>query len=354
MHRMERLEGRTLFASYAAANVTELIAAIRAANASTAADTIALAAGATFTLTAMDNTTGDGATGLPVIVANSGGLTVIGNSATIERSGATGMPEFRLFSIAEKGSLTLLDLTLQGGVIRGSQAYESAAGVLGSLATPGQGGAIFNRGTLTLDRVVIQNNAAYGAAGYAGWVVANPSPAEGGGIFSSGQLNITNSTIRQNVSLGGRGVPAQSNYYFTRLPGPGADGSGGGIFVAGGSAVVGNSTFTANTAQGGFGGAFLQGSTATGGNGYGGGIHASGGNLAVRNSVVNANAALGGEGRLFQGNKLVLAREGIGTGGGIYIGNASAGLDAFTVKNTKANTATTSARDIFGSYSKLV
>ena len=354
MHRLERLEGRTLFASYAAATVPELIAVINAANASKAADEITLTAGTTFSLTAVNHTSGSGATGLPAIAAGSGGLTVHGNGATIERSSVTGTPEFRLLSIPEKASLTLLDLTLQGGVIRGKQAYESSAGVLGSLATPGQGGAVFNQGALTLDRVVIQNSTAYGAAGYAGWVNASPSPAEGGGVYSSGQLTVSNSAIRQNVSLGGRGVPAQSNYYFTRLPGPGADGSGGGIFVAGGSAQLGNSAVSANAAQGGFGGAFAQGSTATGGNGYGGGVYAAGGTLSMRNSIVSANAALGGEGRLFHGGKLVPGHEGTGTGGGTYIGKASVGLDAFTDRNTKNNTATTSARDIFGRYSKLV
>ena len=47
MYRVERLEGRTLFASYSAATAAELIAAINATNASNQADTITLAAGAT-------------------------------------------------------------------------------------------------------------------------------------------------------------------------------------------------------------------------------------------------------------------------------------------------------------------
>src|SRR4051812_14479215 len=41
---VERLEGRTLFAGYAAATASELVAAINAANGSAAADTITLAA----------------------------------------------------------------------------------------------------------------------------------------------------------------------------------------------------------------------------------------------------------------------------------------------------------------------
>src|SRR3954467_3630554 len=68
---IERLESRTLFASYSALTVAQLIAAINSANASGAADTITLAAGATFSLTAVNNTT-DGATGLPQIAGGGG------------------------------------------------------------------------------------------------------------------------------------------------------------------------------------------------------------------------------------------------------------------------------------------
>jgi hypothetical protein len=77
-------------------------------------------------------------------------------------------------------------------------------------------------------------------------------------------------------------------------------------------------------------------------------------NLTMRSSVVNANAALGGQGRVYRGGKLVPGNQGTGTGGGIYIDKATVGLDAFTVRNTRGNTATTSARDIFGRYSKLI
>src|SRR5687767_2131336 len=154
MRCLEALEGRTLFAAYAAATVPELVAAIHRANASKEADMIALAAGTTFTLTAADNTTGDGPTGLPVIAANGGGLTILGNGGTIERSRAAGTPAFRLISVAARGALTLLDLTLQGGQIYGKPGVEGAAA---TPATPGRGGAVLNRGVLTLDRVVVQD-----------------------------------------------------------------------------------------------------------------------------------------------------------------------------------------------------
>src|SRR5437588_12476682 len=67
--RLERLEDRTVPAAYTAGSVADLIADINAANAVGGSNSIALVAGTTFTLTAVDNTT-DGATGLPVIPAN--------------------------------------------------------------------------------------------------------------------------------------------------------------------------------------------------------------------------------------------------------------------------------------------
>ena len=50
MRFLETLERRTLFASYTASTVTQLINAMNAAIGSAQADTITLAAGATFSL----------------------------------------------------------------------------------------------------------------------------------------------------------------------------------------------------------------------------------------------------------------------------------------------------------------
>src|SRR5688500_15034906 len=99
MRLVEALESRRLFADYTAANTAEMIAAITAANNAAEADTIVLAAGATFLLTAADNADLDGPSGLPVIAASGGELAIFGNGATIERSTATGTPGFRLFAV---------------------------------------------------------------------------------------------------------------------------------------------------------------------------------------------------------------------------------------------------------------
>src|SRR5262245_38316079 len=140
---LEPLECREVPASFTAATVPELIAGINAANATPEADTISLAAGKTFTLTAVNNST-YGDNGLPVITPGED-LTVVGNGATVERSRAKGTPAFRLLNVDVGASLALQGLTLQGGL---------AVGV------PGRGGAVLSQGTLILDGVTVQNNVA--------------------------------------------------------------------------------------------------------------------------------------------------------------------------------------------------
>src|SRR5262249_47558186 len=147
-----------------------------------ASDTITLAAGTTFTLTAVNNLA-NGSNGLPVIAANEN-LTLVGNGDIIERSTAAGTPAFRLFEVAPGAALTLVNLTLQGGL------------AFGGGANP-QGGAVDNQGTLALTGVTVQNNTAQGAAGWDG---------AGGGVFSSGVLMVQGSTIQNNAAIGGPGI----------------------------------------------------------------------------------------------------------------------------------------------------
>ena len=133
---LEALEDRTLPSNFWAASVADLISDINAANAAGGANTITLTAPTTspYVLTTVNNTT-DGPTGLPVISGgskNSGAntLTIIGNGDTIERSAASGAPNFRLFDVAAKGALTLQNLTLQNGLAFGaSTAAEGGADV---------------------------------------------------------------------------------------------------------------------------------------------------------------------------------------------------------------------------------
>src|SRR5262245_40763299 len=172
--RLEQLEDRTVPANFSAATASDLIADINAANLTAEADTITLASGTTFTLT----TSTDGSNGLPMIRAAGGSLTIIGNGDIIERSTAAGTPWFRLLTVAPGGSLTLENLTLQGGLAGGT------------------GGAIENGGTLILDGVTVQDNLARGSdATLTGGLFGGFSAfgASGGGVWSSGALTIRNS-----------------------------------------------------------------------------------------------------------------------------------------------------------------
>src|SRR5262245_13220190 len=222
---VEPLEDRTVPATFTASTVADLIADINAANQSTEADTITLAPGSTFTMTAVNNTD-HGSTGLPVIAAGGGGLTIIGNGDVIERSTAAGTPWFRLFDVAAGASLTLQNLTLQGGLVFGWVA---------------QGGAIHNAGSLSLNGVIVQNNTAQGPDGYPYSNYGLGGDAQGGAIYSSGTLVVEGSTIRDNLACGGAGSYAMN----------GGSGWGGGVYVADGTATLRNTIVTGNTAKGG-------------------------------------------------------------------------------------------------------
>ncbi len=304
---VEVLEDRAVPALFTPATVSGLIADINAANALQGPDTITLTAGATYTLTAVNNRT-DGNNGLPVIT-DASGLTIDGQGATIERSGAAGTPAFRFFEVNFSGSLTLQNLTLQGGLVVGTG--QPKVGYTG----PAVGGAVLNQGSLSLTGVTLQNNTALGDSGHVGFT-GSPGPggwSYGGASYSNNSLSVTGSLVRNNAAIGGQGSDGGTYYlYGDPLPvkavipgGDGGDAFGGGIYVAGGTAEVTSSTVTGNSASGGHGGS------------HGG-------------------------------------HKGDGNGGGLYIAPAaSVFLDSFTLDHFKHNTASTSDNDISGVYTVI-
>jgi len=333
MRTLEQLEPRRLLASFTASSVTELIADINAANGAGGANTITLAPGAAFNLSAADNATD--ATGLPVVAAGND-LTILGNGDTIQRSTARGTPEFRLFHVAAGASLALSNLTLSGGV------------------AANYGGGVLNQGTLSLSGVTVQNCAVRGRSN-------DPSLVVGGGIYSDGALAVTNSSIRSNQAVGGDGT------IIAGLIGGvgGASAAGGGVCVGGGTATLTNTTISANLARGGAGadgdllllwpsdkhGEPVPGGP--GGNGSGGGICAVSGTIALRTTTITGNTATGGAGGTSP-KSLPKGAGGAGYGGGIFIASGvPASLDAFTQANTRTNTASTSDKDIFGTFTIL-
>jgi hypothetical protein len=285
---LEHLEGRALLSAYAAANVTALIADISAANTAGGSNTITLTAPTTspYVLTAVNNTT-NGANGLPVIAAKDS-LKIVGGGDTIERSTASGTPSFRLLDVAAGASLTMGKLTLQDGLALAQKVIVSNT----LTWLPGDGGAIYNQGVLTLTGVTVQNNIAQG--------VGPPNsvgvPGCGGGIYSSGSLTLEgSSTVQNNQALGGSGGHLES---FGGYGAPGGNGFGGGLDVAGGTATLTNVTLSANTAQGGQGGTYseLPKLGGNGGNGFGGALEVSGGTVSLTGATLSSNTAQGGQG----------------------------------------------------------
>jgi len=210
-------------------NVSELVAAINAANAAGGVNTITLTPGKTFTLTAVNNNT-DGPTGLPVIAANNK-LTICGNGATIMRSAMLSTPAFRIFDVAAGASLTLKDLTIGNGRIIGDVGMDGCGGAIlvatdGTLAVKcstfvgnqvvggdgegyqggfGFGGAVYSDGIATFDGVIFRGNRATGGD------TTNPDgtwpggQGVGGAIGNDtdGTLKVRNCWFAGNKAIGG-------------------------------------------------------------------------------------------------------------------------------------------------------
>jgi predicted outer membrane repeat protein len=252
--------------SIACGDVAGLIAAINTANTNNQADTIDLAAGCTYTLTAINNT-GDGPNGLPMIVSDGGNALIInGNGATITRVGAA---SFRLIYVASGATLSIQNLTLSNGQNDGGAALNyGTLSVSNSIISGNQSGTgtILSFGTLTIDQSTFAGNTAgNGGALYAGGAVTITNSTfsgnatvnnDGGAIFAIGTMNIANSTFSGNSSVGYGGALVTT--------------AGGGSPAV----TINNSTFVQNTAR------------------YGGAIFVFNGSVTLQNTIV-ANS-LGG------------------------------------------------------------
>jgi uncharacterized repeat protein (TIGR01451 family) len=116
------------------------------------------------------------------------------STLTVQRSSASGTPQFSIFDIPSGISFNVSGLTLMNA------------------DSPSNGGAIKNLGTLTLDSMVISNNhtAAGGAAldnedtaiaTISNSTLSNNRSDITAAIYNSGQLTLTNTTIAGNANL---------------------------------------------------------------------------------------------------------------------------------------------------------
>jgi hypothetical protein len=340
---LEALEDRTLPSTYYTATTSELIADINAANRAGGANTITLTAPTTspYVLTAVNNTT-NGANGLPVISGGStkvaaDNLTIVGNGDTIDR--VAGSPAFRLFDAASGSSLTLENLTLQGGLAFGS-------------STAADGGAIYNQGTLTLSGVTVQGNTAQGSNGADGSTVtvtikkkndtkvvaAQPgADAAGGGIWSSGSVTLQGGSIVQNnQAIGGKG----GNQGGGSNPGAGGNGLGGGIWSSGSLTVENQSVMQGNSALGGAGG-YSTAVNGPGGKAFGGAIYIAGGTATIKDSQIGiyypvAGYGIGNFAQGGRGGNTQSSEGGAAFGGGVYVAGGTVTMNADSLQANSA------------------
>src|SRR5262249_45368581 len=112
----------------------------------------------------------------------------------------------------------------------------------------GDGGGIYNAGTLTVSHSTLSDNQALGTAG---------GDARGGGIFNAPGAVLTGTAraLLNNQAVGANGGPGQD----------GRDARGGGIYNLDATLAVSHSTLTGNQAVGGAGGAGAGGGGGAGG-----------------------------------------------------------------------------------------
>lgn len=286
----QRLEDRTLPATFMPHTVAELRQDIVAANQSTdATSEIILDKNGTYTLTDADPLSSNGA-GLPTISPPPNHVfTITGNGATLTRDPAA--PQFRLAQATNGGSLIIDNLTFSNG------------------STNGNGGALwaFTSGTsgvnLTLDGCIFKFN----------------TSSEGGAVnYRSTGLTFLakNSSFQSNTSTdaGGAveltdGLPSLIDCSFTSNQ---AAGDGGGLWTETGNAQVSGCTFSGNQS--------------TGGDSHGGGLYNSD-QISISNSTFTANRAANGGGIGYENNGNNLSSFSIASS--TVVGNTAFGNNPF-------------------------
>ncbi len=197
-------EGRASAATFTPAcpggvgDVSALVAAMTNANSTPGANAIVLAANCTYTMETVSDTS-FGAEALLPITSNA--LTIQGNGAVFVRD--TNAPAMRFF-VVNGGVLSLLDLTLRGGMTDSTASVDDGGAILveaGELAvaqvtfesnvvplsSSGGGGAVAVESGATA--VIVQSTA-----------LANSAPQGGGFYCNGGTLEVANSTLTSNLA----------------------------------------------------------------------------------------------------------------------------------------------------------
>lgn len=281
----------------AVSDVTQLRTAISDFNAGSTDATIAMAAG-TYTLTgsALENANAEGDLD---ITRSSGSITIEGAGASTTIIDANFVD--RVLHVAGSSALTV---TLRNVTLRNGSTNDSGAQV----TVGARGGGILNDSgaTLVLEDVVVEDCTAAGQDGSSS-IPSDPGlNAFGGGIFhDSGSLTLLRVAVRDNTAQGGNG--GEANLGTGATGGAGGNGEGGGVYIAGGTAVISFSTLDNNSAVGGAGGdgdgGISRGSSGSnggsggqGGSGRSGGLFSNATTIQITSSTISSNQAGGGAG----------------------------------------------------------
>jgi hypothetical protein len=181
-------------------------------------------------------------------------------------------------------------------IIDGGRAFDDgtsgASTASGSQTTMGTGGGILsNGGSVTLRNVAVQNCRAQGRGDH---VINDHTTldARGGGLASltaTGNVNITGSGFAANTAAGGKGDDFNN--------GSGSNAQGGSIYFAGGTLNIAASRIDKSNATGGNGGNQDQNGQTNGGFGglaQGGGLWVGGGTVTISDTTFETTQATGG------------------------------------------------------------
>ena len=277
------------------------------------------------------------------------------SSAVIDANKDTGSkPKHRIFKVKSGNTLTLENLTLKGGIAEmsdmdgGGGVYVETSGKLimtGSSITDceaigdtgankyGEGGGVYNKGTVKMTGGEIRNNKA----------------RNGGGIDNNGTLILTNATLTGNTATFIGGALCMSDGSSNEMTGGkiisntcsgSGDGDGGGVYIhAGTFTLKSGASIESNTAD--YGGGAYVGQNGTliinGGSiklnkaqSRGGGVYVSG-NSAKRGTLRMIQGDISDNGAGWNGTSYT------GTGGGVY-NNGVFEMTGGEIKDNKAQT----------------
>ena len=186
--------------------------------------------------------------------------------------------------------------------------------------------------TVILQDLEIQNGKAAddGTSGVSTNPTAQNTNRAGGGILNNGgSLTLDNVSVQSCQALG-KGDSVINDH--TTL-----DALGGGLasLAATADVIITDSTLTANTATGGVGGNFNNGS---GSNAKGGAIYFEGGTLNISGSRIDNSAANGGNGgSVDQNGQTNGGFGGLAQGGGVWVGAGTVSINNTTFESTVAS-----------------